>query len=998
MCRVGCICTLSAGSLLFAAALLAQTPTFVRDDFASYAGARSLVSADFDRNGWPDIAQANTGRNTVTVSLNRGRDGLQRTFDIGVGAGPFALTTGDFNRDGIADLAVANADGGSISLLLGIGDGTFNRRPDIAATGQGPRGITTADMNADGKADVIYTGYTTGTVQVLLGNGAGDLAIGPAYRRDAIAPQGVVVADFNRDGRADLAVACESAAGLRILHGTSGTAFTVRSVGGPSPLNVVAAADLNLDGWTDIAAASTTDGRVLIYLGSATGFTLASTYTTGYPGGITVADVNGDGLPDVMTADRRTSTVTVLLGDRAHPGSFLAGGQTAAGQGARAVVSGDFDGDGRTDLATGNQEAPSVTVLSNATVYKRAGYSFGEKRLGSPLNQWGGSDDVWIADFNRDGKLDAAVVGDNQMHVAVLLTDGPAVTLPVPFTRFAVGDLNGDGNADVLGLVDVTRLLVYLGNGHGAFTTAPATTLPEPSLAMAVGDINLDGKLDVALFGGSRVGPVWIMRGNGDGTFVRIAHANVGGMGPDLTIGDINRDGNPDVAVLRWDGSVEVMWGDGSGQLPNGMVVPFFTGPVESIGNPARIQLSDMNRDGYLDIIASGPTGRIAETTRIAVALGGPLAPVVGAVLELTQVSWAFAIGDLNMDGRLDVVTGGGELFAGNGDGTFAAPERFGYFGTDVRVTDFTRDGLPDIVFAASRGAAGVLVNQRRAVNRPPIVVAGPDRTLAFAEQFEGGGAIVTATGSDPDMHALAFEWHDASGALLSTTATLDLPPQASGRYEYVVTARDFRGGVSSDAVIVTITPLKEIVLHVDSATTTGNWTFVDDPTAADGRRVYNRNLGAPKVQAPTAGPSDAVMVRFLADPTQTYKLWLRLKADSNSWMNDSVWIQLAGATDVAGNARYRPFTTSALAVSLEECSGCGVAGWGWEDDGWGALDRNGVLVRFAAAGEFYIVLQPREDGVSIDQIVLSSEKYLSTRPGRAKNDTTILPQTGQRR
>src|SRR5687767_4694603 len=66
----------------------------------------------------------------------------------------------------------------------------------------------------------------------------------------------------------------------------------------------------------------------------------------------------------------------------------------------------------------------------------------------------------------------------------------------------------------------------------------------------------------------------------------------------------------------------------------------------------------------------------------------------------------------------------------------------------------------------------------------------------------------------------------------------------------------------------------------------------------------------------------------------------------------------------------------SGLEINLEECSGCGLSGWGWEDDGWGATNRNGVTVRFPAGGFQSIVIQTREDGVSIDQVVLSSEKY----------------------
>jgi hypothetical protein len=106
------------------------------------------------------------------------------------------------------------------------------------------------------------------------------------------------------------------------------------------------------------------------------------------------------------------------------------------------------------------------------------------------------------------------------------------------------------------------------------------------------------------------------------------------------------------------------------------------------------------------------------------------------------------------------------------------------------------------------------------------------------------------------------------------------------------------------------------------------------------------------------------------------------------------VWVQFSGATDLSGKPAYRIGTTSGLAVNLEECAGCGVSGWGWEDDGWGAVDRAGVLLRFPEGGWQRILIQTREDGVSVDQIVLSADKYVTARPGAAKNDRTILPRT----
>src|ERR671912_1544370 len=108
--------------------LYAQPPSFSRSDYQSHAGARAIATADFNRDGWPDVAHANTGRDTVTVLLNgRGTGSLVLSADIAVGHGPFDLVTADFNRDGVPDLAVANADDDSISLLIGDGLGGFTR-------------------------------------------------------------------------------------------------------------------------------------------------------------------------------------------------------------------------------------------------------------------------------------------------------------------------------------------------------------------------------------------------------------------------------------------------------------------------------------------------------------------------------------------------------------------------------------------------------------------------------------------------------------------------------------------------------------------------------------------------------------------------------------------------------------------------------------------------------------------------------------------------------
>jgi hypothetical protein len=89
----------------------------------------------------------------------------------------------------------------------------------------------------------------------------------------------------------------------------------------------------------------------------------------------------------------------------------------------------------------------------------------------------------------------------------------------------------------------------------------------------------------------------------------------------------------------------------------------------------------------------------------------------------------------------------------------------------------------------------------------------------------------------------------------------------------------------------------------------------------------------------------------------------------------------------------FRIGTTSAAAVNLEECSGCGLSNWGWQDNGWG-VGVFGPLIRFATSGTHTIRIQVKEDGFSIDQIVLSSSTFKNSSPGALKNDTKILPRS----
>jgi hypothetical protein len=171
-----------------------------------------------------------------------------------------------------------------------------------------------------------------------------------------------------------------------------------------------------------------------------------------------------------------------------------------------------------------------------------------------------------------------------------------------------------------------------------------------------------------------------------------------------------------------------------------------------------------------------------------------------------------------------------------------------------------------------------------------------------------------------------------------------------------------------------------------------GNWVKTAESTAAGGYRIWNPNANLPKVTTPAAAPTSYFDLTFDAYAGVPYHLWVRGEAQDNSYYNDSVWVQYSGAADASGNAVNRIGTTGGAAVILEDGLNAGVSGWGWADDAYGTLAGP---VYFGTSGPQTIRVQVRADGMSIDQIVCSPGKYLTTAPGATKNDTTILPLTG---
>ena len=172
-----------------------------------------------------------------------------------------------------------------------------------------------------------------------------------------------------------------------------------------------------------------------------------------------------------------------------------------------------------------------------------------------------------------------------------------------------------------------------------------------------------------------------------------------------------------------------------------------------------------------------------------------------------------------------------------------------------------------------------------------------------------------------------------------------------------------------------------------------GRWSSVSDNSAAGGNNIFNPDAGLPKIIPPAANPPDYFEMTFTAQAGRDYRLWMRGRAQNDFWGNDSVFIQFSDSIDSAGRSVFRIGTSDATTMNLEDCSGCGIQGWGWQDNGWG-IGVLGPLIRFQSTGTHTLRVQVREDGLMLDQIVLSPQTYLNASPGALRNDGTILPKS----
>ena len=729
---------LALSIVLVAAPAQAQDVSFIaRHDFEAGTSPTFVVVGDFNGDGVLDLVVADAGTyplhqdGSLFVFLGNGDGTFQRAGNYGVGGRPQFLAVGDFNGDSVQDLAVVLADDvdpvGTGLVLLGNGDGSFQPAQSFGV-GYSPQSVAAGDFNGDGLQDLAVANRYSNDVSVLLANGDGSFQPARSIRAGDF-PQSVAVGDFNGDGLLDMAVS-NNFGTISVLLGNGDGSFQLASnfASGIAPWSI-AVDDFNGDGVQDLAVANAgTDpdytGSVSVFLGNGDGsFQQARNFQTdNLSVYVAVGDFNGDGAKDLAVVNgyfAGSNNVSVLLGN--GDGSFQQARNFASGIDPSSVAVGDFNGDGRQDLAVSNAAVVGGVVGSVSVLFGDGDGAFEAARTFAT-----GTNPVFVAveDFNGDGVLDLVVANSRSSNLSLLLGNGDgtfqaARNRPAggPPSSIAVGDFNGDGLKDLAVAIGgiPSSVLVLLGNGDGTFPRARVLQVGYAPASVAVGDFDGDGALDlvVAYSGRPGIGPggVSVLLGRGDGAF-QAAQIIVDGRSDFVAVGDFDGDGVLDLAVAYYPisaphGEVRVLLGNGDATF---RARSYAAGLI-----PVSIAVNDFNGDGRADLVV---TNSLSDDVSVLLGNGDG---TFQAALNFGAGSYprSTAVGDFNSDGVQDLAVfvnnARVSLLLGKGDGTFQSPRSFAGSGNAfIAVGDFNGDARPDLVITAGPNNVSVLINNTR--------------------------------------------------------------------------------------------------------------------------------------------------------------------------------------------------------------------------------------------------------------------------------------------
>ncbi|HED37429.1 MAG TPA: VCBS repeat-containing protein, partial [Ignavibacteria bacterium] len=372
-----------------------------KTDFATGIKPVSVSSSDLNGDGKLDLVVANEVSNSVSVFLNTTTSGTSAPSfsiktDFSTGDSPVFVSIGDLNGDGKPDFVVVTDKGNADNVLvflnttsIGASTPSFSKT-NVAQMVFGLNSVSIGDLNGDGKLDLAV--IESNTLSLLLntttiGDSISSFSLLPDVNIGSSAQQ-VVIGDLNGDGKPDLTITDEFHNEVQILLNFTTTGDSTLSLSGRFQFTTgadprsVSIGDLNGDGKPDLAVVngSSNTNSVSVLLNTTT--TGASTPSfsdrTDFPTGsfsvfVSIGDLNGDNKPDLAVANSgfNANSVSVLTNTTTAGDStptFASKTDFTVGISPRSLSIGDFNGDGKLDLAVPNYGSDNISILINTTI------------------------------------------------------------------------------------------------------------------------------------------------------------------------------------------------------------------------------------------------------------------------------------------------------------------------------------------------------------------------------------------------------------------------------------------------------------------------------------------------------------------------------------------------------------------------------------------------------------------------------------------------------
>ena len=585
---------------------------------------------------------------------------------------------------------------------------------------------SSADLNNDGKKDfVVATGSNPTTLGVYLGDANGNFT----QASNVTVPRfinWISAADFNADGKLDILISHRSGSttnGVTLLSSDgSGQLTLLRTIltGGEPGANI--AGDFNQDDKMDFAVPVADTNRVLIYHGDNIGnFSVPVEYLVGTtPNSVQSADFNADGRVDLVVGNSGAGFVSVLLGKSSGGFDQSYGVQSEPGLSAASVSTGDVNSDGKVDVIVNARGSSSSggSFPTGASILLGNGTG-GFTRLPFIDFEWG-ANTLWTSDVSGDGKLD--LIGFSTSGVATIKlggggTFGPDIlhgTAGGTVSWLVVEDFNFDDKPDLLeSSSGFTELHLFNGTGDGRFG-APTVEIGGRPNSVTTGDFNGDGKPDVAT-SNFDLNNISVLLNNGTGGLSPAYTIGINQQPNSVFSGDFDRDGKVDIGTINFapnngSGGVSIAINNGNGFNPSITYYNGGPGAFDGIRFMSSAVVADVTGDGILDIVTSSSDG----VGYVSIQKGntdGSFGWIGGMPVGLSgnpYRPYGIGVGDLNLDGKADVVAGAAVLLRNNNTegNLFTGPTFFPITNNapeaELVVADFNHDSIPDIAMTSN--------------------------------------------------------------------------------------------------------------------------------------------------------------------------------------------------------------------------------------------------------------------------------------------------------